>query len=136
MVMITRRVLLSMAGTVGGALALGNRVVIAAGDHSDDADVRTYFDARFPRSLQLAGLLPDRGVVAAVGGDPSFLMAQVNDATARRRGLRLQGVTTESVPFCLEQLVRDLPGVRIVSRRIDQDLFEWSINLPLRARTL
>lgn len=76
----------------------------------------TFYDPRFPaartRALELAGTGPLR----AINGDPTDAVLQ------NLRAMRLQGVTTESVPFCLRQCA---PHARLRQRRIDRDLFEW-----------
>ncbi len=88
----------------------------------DEGAITTLFDPRFPgaraRALELAGA----GRLCPTGGDPTGLVLQAlqgRPASARR----LQGVTTESVPFCLRQLA---PQAHLRQRRIDRDLFEWS----------
>jgi len=87
----------------------------------DEGAISTLFDPRFPaartRALELAGA----GRLCPTGGDPTALVLQAlqgRPAAARR----LQGVTTESVPFCLRQLA---PHAQLTQRRLDRDLFEW-----------
>lgn len=98
-----------------GVLAASFRPLAALA--AADGAVTTFYDPRFPaaqlRALELAGA----GQLCAVNGDPTELVMQAT------RTQRLQGVTTESVPFCLRQLA---PRARLTQRRIDRDLFEWS----------
>ena len=52
-----------------------------------------------------------------------MLLQKWVDRRAAGPSLRLQGVTTESVPFCLQQLA---PRARVTQRRVDRDLFIWT----------
>ncbi len=89
----------------------------------DEGAITTLYDPRFPearsRALELAGA----GRLCPTGGDPTELVLQaLQDRPANAR--RLQGVTTESVPFCLRLFA---PHAQLKQRRIDRDLFEWSL---------
>jgi hypothetical protein len=81
-----------------------------------------FYDPRFAISKAAASRL-GRGPLQAIGGDPTELLLQV---AARGPGAtqRLRGVTTESVPFCLAAL---MPGSKLTQRRIDRDLFVWTL---------
>jgi hypothetical protein len=64
-----------------------------------------------------------------VGGDPSRLVAQIATWLTERAGLQLQGVTTETIPFCLKQHMGHDRIVSFESRRLDRDLFAWSLEI-------
>jgi hypothetical protein len=88
----------------------------------------TLFDPRFSASKPLAVKLAGAEGLRAIGSDVTSFVLQFVDARFRGNPLRLQGVTTESVPFCLRQLI---PGARLTQSRVDRDLFAWT----LEART-
>jgi hypothetical protein len=50
-------------------------------------------------------------------------------AEARAGGVRRHGVTTESIPFCLKEYAGRGRGVRLECRRVDRDLFAWTLTL-------
>jgi hypothetical protein len=126
---ITRRRLLATGVNVTAALALGGQLTSAEPLAAELADTATYYDPRFPQSWPLARTLSRASGLYAIGGDPSPLLAQIASGRPRLSGLRLQGVTTESIPFCLEQFARRCHDVRLESRRLDRDLFTWTLTI-------
>jgi hypothetical protein len=123
---ITRRDVLATGVTVTAALAMGARAAAEA-PAAHIVDIMTFYDPRFPQARSLARTLPRASALLGVGGDPSLLVAQLADRR-ERAGLRLQGVTTETIPFCLEQYIRHDRDVRFESRRLNRDLFAWSLD--------
>ena len=83
----------------------------------------TLYDPRFPAARSLALGLAGSGTVVATDGDATALVLQWADRKAGDAAPRLQGVTTESLPFCLLQLA---PQGRLTQRRVDRDLFVWT----------
>jgi hypothetical protein len=126
---ITRRRLLATGVNVTAALALGGKLTSAEPLAAELADTVTYYDPRFPHSWPLARALSRASGLYAIGGDASPLLAEIASGGPRRSGLRLQGVTTESIPFCLEQFARRGHDVRLESRRLDRDLFTWTLTI-------
>lgn len=102
-----------LAAVAGALKPLG----VMAGE---DAATVTFYDPRFAASLELARSLGPGSVPRPAGTDPTDLVLQLVRAPAAR----LQGVTPESVPFCLAQL---LPGARLTQQRVDRDLFIWTL---------
>jgi hypothetical protein len=129
---ITRRRLLATGVSTTAALALGRFLVSTEALATELPDIKTFYDPRFAISRQLAGALPGASQLQAVRGDPSRLLAQFAPNSLRRRGMRLQGVTTESIPFCLEQLAQRHYDMCFESRRLERDLFAWSLALRVR----
>ncbi len=129
---ITRRSVLATGITTAAALALGR--VAASAEVAGIAlrDIHTFYDPRLRASKELAGALPGASQLQAVFGDPAPLLSRLMPALRDARPLRLQGVTTESIPFCLEQLSRAQPEARLQSRRLDRDLFAWSLTVRSR----
>jgi hypothetical protein len=123
---ITRRHVLASGATITTALALVGQGAAAEARSAHTGDIVTFYDPRFPQARPLARTLPRASVLLAVGGDPSRLVAQIANRR-ERAGLRLQGVTTETIPFCLEQCIRRDRNVRFESRRLNGDLFAWSL---------
>ena len=83
----------------------------------------TLYDARFDAAAGLARSLAGDAPLQAAGTDPTDLVLHL--AGTAPGALRLQGVTTEAVPFCLRQL---LPDARYTERRVDRDLFIWTLD--------
>jgi hypothetical protein len=83
----------------------------------------TLYDRRFPAARVLALELARAGPVQATDGDATAFVSEWADLVTGDSLPRLQGVTTESVPFCLQQLV---PQGRLTQRRVDRDLFVWT----------
>src|SRR5260370_41967641 len=122
----TRRLLLAIGVNVTGALALGRELASAKALSLNTRKTLTFYDPRFPKSRRLARALPDVSRLHTVQGDPSRLLAHIVSVGPQGRGLRLQGVTTESIPFCLELFARSHHAY-LESRRLDRDLFAWSL---------
>lgn len=119
---------LAVAGTLGPAAASA----AGAGDAASAAEALpatlTFYDPRFPVSRLRARALPGRPQLRPIQGDPGALLALVTEA--RAGGVRrLQGVTTESIPFCLKEFAGRGRGVRLECRRMDRDLFAWTLTL-------
>ncbi len=138
---LTRRRLLASGVTVGAALAGGIPLAAARpsatavgvpradADNPDATGTLTFFDPRFPHSRPLAFAMARGGALQPIGGDPSHLLPAVSAARAAPAPLRLQGITTETVPFCLELSCRSCHEVSFASRRLDRDLFEWTLTV-------
>lgn len=136
---ISRRRLLAGGVQASAAMAvagaLGPVVASAAAGVGDAASVAavqpatlTFYDPRFPVSRLRARALPGRPELRPIQGDPTALFALVTQA--RAGGVRhLQGVTTESIPFCLKEFAGRGRGVRLDCRRMDRDLFAWTLTL-------
>jgi hypothetical protein len=114
--------LAALAGTLAplSALAAGNGATAVL------------FDPRFPAARAAALQLAGGGVLMPVPGDPmvvleACLRCSPGAGVPRVSGLRIAGVTTESVPFCLEQLFPRYQRPILTLERIDQDLFSWRL---------
>jgi hypothetical protein len=130
---MTRRRLLATGVTTTAALTLSRFVAASALLPQATGEVRTFYDPRFPSSRQLARALPGAAQLLAVHSDPSQLLARMTPDAVGVREVRWQGVTTESIPFCLEQLARRHHDARLESRRLNRDLFVWSLSIRLRS---
>jgi len=128
---MTRRQLLASGVSATTALVLTRFAAAAA--LTVPSEVSTFYDPRFPASRTLAGTLPGASQLLAAHGDPSRLLSEVLANANGHRPRRLQGVTTETLPFCLEQLARRHDEVRFENQRLDRDLFVWSLEMaPMR----
>jgi len=133
---ISRRRLLATGVHASAALALAGALGPAAAGATSgaatDADAQpatpTFFDPRFPASRLHARALPGRPQLRPIHGDPTPILGLVSGARAGG-SRRLQGVTTESIPFCLREFAGRGPGVRLDCRRVDRDLFVWALTL-------
>ena len=108
---------LALLSTLAGAL---QPLATLAAEGSADA---TLYDPRFPAARTLALELAGHGRVLATDGDATVRVRQWAGRNAAEVLQRLQGVTTESLPFCLQQLA---PQGRLTQRRVDRDLFVWT----------
>jgi len=119
---------------VTAAWALAGNLAVAAGK-GQTGQIVTFHDPRFPRSRRLARALPGAIRLRPIHGDPSNLLTRIASGCPGRQPWRLQGVTTETIPFCLEQFARGYHVVHFENRRIDRDLFAWSLTLRGRPAT-
>ena len=87
----------------------------------------TVFDRRFDDAQRLALQLAHGGPLQPIAGDATDLALWLQSQAAARTDLCVRGVTPESVPFCLAQIV---PRARVSIGRVDRDLFAWTIRLP------
>lgn len=108
----------SLIATVAGVLK-----PLSAMADSPNARV-TIFDPRFAAAEPMARTLAAGAPITAATQDPTDLVLQYVAATEAGAPLRLQGVTTDTVPFCLRQL---LPDAAFTERRLDGDLFHWTL---------
>lgn len=126
---ITRRQLLATGLNATAALALAGHFSSAQALARETGNLVSLYDARFPLSRHLACTLLRAPRLQGVRGDASPLLARIASRAASRHLLSLQGVTTETVPFCLERFARSYGDVVFNSWRWDRDLFVWSLNL-------
>jgi hypothetical protein len=124
---ISRRQLLVTGVQATAALAVAGTLGPAATADAQPA-TPTFYDPRFPASRLRARALPGRPQLRPIHGDPTEALGLVSGA--RASGLRrLQGVTTETIPFCLREFAGHGPGIKLESRRVDRDLFAWTLTL-------
>jgi len=92
------------------------------------------FDARFPKSRQLAGTIAGAfAPLAAIRGDVTALWYHDLYFAWQRDAAPVAGVTSAESLFCLELLARDA-GMRVTHRQVvDSDLVSWAIG-PQRSR--
>jgi hypothetical protein len=129
---ISRRGLLATGVNVSAALALGCRLAPAWAPNPGAIHVGAFHDGRFARSRDLAERLLGAPQPEDIRGDASPLLARIAAGAASGGGLAMRGVTTEAVPFCLEHFARGYGEVDFESRRLDRDLFVWSLSLRAR----
>ena len=97
---------------------------------SDGADAGVLFDPRLPRSLIAARAAFRASRYQPVGGDATQL-ATALFTQAGPGHIVLRGVTTDSIPFCLEQCAR-LGTAQLRMDRLDRDLFIWRLEVNHR----
>lgn len=133
--LISRRQLLASGVTATAALAVAGTLQPATASAAEAPAIPTFYDPRFPVSRLRARALPGNPQLRPIQGDPTAALGLVSGA--RAGGVRrLQGVTTETIPFCLREFAGRGPGVRLDCRRVDRDLFVWTLTLgaePLTA---
>lgn len=86
-----------------------------------------FYDARFPQALKVALRLGARSAWRAMSGDPAVEWQQMLRPALSRDRLLATGITTPSVPFCLEILAREHAVVLMTRQRIDRDLIHWTL---------
>jgi hypothetical protein len=115
------------AAEVAALAAMAATLKPLAAIASADGNLITVYDPRFATAEPLAFGLAGAGRLLPTNGDPTVLLMQLNNPGRDAVLPRLQGVTTESIPFCLHQWV---PGRRFNQRRLDRDLFVWRLEGP------
>ncbi|MCC7461731.1 MAG: hypothetical protein IT480_04625 [Gammaproteobacteria bacterium] len=119
---------LAIAGTLAPGPATAGAADGATAGVEAYSPTPTFYDPRFPVSRLRARALPGRPQLRPIRGDPTAALALVSEA--RAGGVRrLQGVTTESIPFCLHEFAGRGPGVQLDCQRVDRDLFVWTLTL-------
>jgi hypothetical protein len=86
-----------------------------------------FYDARFPRALKFALRVGAGDSWRAMDGDAAAAWLHVLRPALIREPLVATGITTPSVPFCLEILARERAVVRMTQRRVDHDLIHWTL---------
>lgn len=109
-----------VAGVAGTALLVSLVEAGAPLQAAGPASGMTLYDPRFAQARAVASRL-GHGPLCAVPADPTELLLRLSTLGC---GRRLRGVTTDAVPFCLTSL---MPRARLTQRRIDRDLFVWSL---------
>lgn len=120
---ISRRAFIGTTLGTAGALAIATDVLASTTLPADSAAV-TFFDHRFEHAREIATKLAAGGRLEAVNGDPSDFATWMQSQSLKASRPRIQGVTAESVLFCVRQLN---PRKQISITRIDRDLFVWSV---------
>jgi len=109
-------------GAAGAAL-LASLVKLPSASTADYAAAGlTLYDPRFATSQAIASRW-GQATLRAIQGDPTELALRLA-GHSRAAPLRIRGVTTEVVPFCLASLIA---GTQLTQRRIDRDLFVWML---------
>jgi hypothetical protein len=95
----------------------------------DDSPV--LYDPRLPRSREAARAAFGAARHVAVAGDATQLVHDLAGAAQSEVRL-LRGVTTDSVPFCLQTAAHAIGATHLRSLRLDRDLFIWQLYLQVR----
>ena len=117
----SRRGLLAVAIAIAADLGAGDLAASA----KPIAGSPTFYDPRFASARGLAARLAAGGALIPIQGDVTELAASLGQGPLLRPPIVLRGVTTETPPFCLAQVLKG----RLRQRRLDQDLFAWSLEL-------
>jgi hypothetical protein len=123
----SRRRFIGTAAEVAALAAVATTLKPLAAIASAVGDQITVYDPRFAAAEPLAFELAGAGRLLPINGDPTMLFTLLENPGRNAVPPRLQGVTTESIPFCLHQWV---PGRRLNQRRLDRDLFIWLLEGP------
>jgi hypothetical protein len=97
----------------------------AAGIAQEHGDV--FFDDRFPRAHLTAVTWAGPNRLTPVQGDVTAVWGSGLSQMTRARPLRLRGVTTQSFLFCLRILAEEQASLDVEARRLDRDLWQWTI---------
>jgi hypothetical protein len=87
----------------------------------------TLFDGRFPAAREAALAWANGSPTRAVGSDITDAVLELSALMHRATSCQIAGVTTEQVPFCLQQLAGNPRQTRLTLRRLSRDLFEWTL---------
>jgi hypothetical protein len=119
---MNRRMFIQSVGATTVACAAVASDATASTELASTQTMFALYDPRFPNSRAQAELLAPRSNLRAIAGEVSDL-AKIIGLTP----LDIAGVTTESVPFCLEQLLSVAHRPVLNMRRLDADLFAWTL---------
>jgi hypothetical protein len=89
--------------------------------------VLTLFDGRFPAARKTALAWANGSPTRALGGDITDAVLELSALMHASTRCRVAGVTTEHVPFCLQQLARNPTRMHLSLQRLDSDLFVWTL---------
>ena len=115
--MFIQSVCVTTVACAGGASAAGASTGLAS-----TQPMLVLYDPRFPKSRAAAQRLAPRSTLRAITGDVSELVPTIMSTP-----LEISGVTTESVPFCLQHLSSVAQQPVLELRRLDADLFAWTL---------
>jgi hypothetical protein len=124
---VTRRRFVGTATAAGALIAAGSPTPAPAVQGPQALRI-TFYDHRFAGALEEAQARAGGAAVTPVGGDVTDLLAGLLTQarqTAGSPGVVIQGITAESVPFCLEPMLRGAGFGPVVTARLSRDLFHW-----------
>jgi hypothetical protein len=85
------------------------------------------FDGRFRTARQAALAWANGSAIRALGSDITDTVLELSTLMQASAPCRIAGVTTEHVPFCLQQLARHPTRARLTLQRMNRDLFAWTL---------
>jgi hypothetical protein len=115
---------LTLAASMG---VLGIAPLVRAG--LTDTPVLTLYDPRFHPAREAAEALARGCSLSTVGSDITDVAHVLLEDAAQGRPAIIFGVTTETVPFCLQQLGSTCGRTTLDCKRMDQDLFIWKLTV-------
>ena len=87
-----------------------------------------FFDERFERAQLIAAAGSGSRRPIAVQGDITAFWLSELDVIACDHPLRLRGVTTESIHFCLKILLGERVNLVVQASRLERNLLLWSMH--------
>lgn len=125
---IERRQFVQLGLAAAATLTLPNTVARAATDTAPAVAQVVLHDLAVPHALHLAAALAAGAQVLGIHGDPSSVLDEVQRLRTQAAGrIQITGVTREAAPFCLQGMLGS-EAAALSMRRIDGDLFVWTIN--------
>jgi hypothetical protein len=129
-----QRRLFIQSGLAVVAASLGSS---RAGTRADTADraaaTLTFYDPRFPKSREAANEFQPGSPLRPIQGDASDLAILLLTLATAHQPLIVAGVTTESIPFCLQQMPCSSSAMPLQMQRLDGDLFVWRLTTGAHA---
>ena len=124
-----RRQFVQIGLGAAGVLAMAPAGALDRGATKPGGSDVVFYDAALARARQLAAQLPGGDRAVALPADPMSLLEQVERLKRQHRPpASIAGITREAAPFCL-QAMRGADRAAMSLRRIDQDLFLWTLKL-------
>jgi hypothetical protein len=127
---VTRRRFVGNAAAAGALVAAGGSTPAPA-DQGPRALRITLYDHRFAGAREEAQVRAAGASVTPVGGDVTDLLpallasARAARASAASAAVVIQGITAESVPFCLAPALQAAGFQPVATARLTRDLFHW-----------
>ena len=124
---VDRRRFVGTAAAAGALIAAGGPTPAPAARRPQALRI-TFYDHRFAGAREEALARAGDAAVTPVGGDVTdllpALLAQARQATGSQVVV-VQGVTAESVPFCLAPALQAQGFRPVATARLSRDLFHW-----------
>jgi hypothetical protein len=117
-----------LGSTLASLTLVAGGVTVALGGSSNRETANyIFYDERFQTAERLAKQIAGSAEAIPVRGDVTAVWNGALKSASQGSPLVLAGVTTESFYFCLKTLMQSNARLELSTRRINQDLFVWSI---------
>jgi hypothetical protein len=125
---LSRRHFIQSTSSIAASMGLLG-IATPALARSGDGPLLTLYDPRFGQARQMAAAASPGSSLLTVDSDITDLAEVLLTNAAQSGPVVIAGVTTETVPFCLQQLASAAGAACLESARLDRDLFLWKLTV-------